>query len=74
MLNVIDEINNLGIILRIVSYRFAKRIASKSQINDVCLLISGLSGFNPSADAKMYLILPSMDGDRRRVTSTQQQQ
>ena len=65
MINVIDKINNLGIISRIVSHRFAKRNASKIQINDVCLLLSGLSGINPSADAKMYLTLPSMDGDRR---------
>ena len=71
MINVMDKMNNLGIISRTVSHRLAKRIASKTQMNDVCLLLSGLSGINPSADAKMYLPLPSMDGDERRVTSTQ---
>ena len=74
MINVIDKINNLGIISRIVSHRLAKRIASKTQMNDVCLLLSGLSGINPSADTKMYLPLPSMDGDEWKVTSTQQRQ
>ena len=74
MINVIDKIDNLGLISRIVSDRFAKHIASKTQMNDVCLLLSGLSGINPSANAKMYLPSPSMDGDERRVTSTQQQQ
>ena len=74
MINVIDKMNNLGIISRIVSHRFTKRIASKIQMNDVCLLLSGLSGITPSGDAKMYLPLPIMDGDERRVTSTQQQQ
>ena len=74
MINVIDKMNNLGIISRIVSHRFAKRIASKTQMNDIYLLLSGLSGIIPSADAKMYLTLPSMDGDGRKVTSTQQQQ
>ena len=74
LINVIDKINNLEIISRIVSHRFVKSIASKTQINDVCLLLSGLSGMNPSGDAKMYLTLPSMDGDERRMTSTQQQQ
>ena len=74
MINAIDKMNNLGIISRIVSHRFAKRITSKTQMDDVCLLLSGLSVINPSADAKMYLPLPSMDGDERRVTSTQQQQ
>ena len=74
MINVIDKIDNLGIISKIVSHRFTKRIASKTQMNDVCLLLSGLSGITPSADAKMYLSLPSLDGDERRVTSTQQQQ
>ena len=74
MINVIDKINNLGIISRIVSHISAKSIASKTQINDVCLLLSGLSGMNPSGDAKMYLTLPSIDGDERRMTSTQKQQ
>ena len=74
MINVIDKMNNLGIISRIVSHRFAKRIASKTQMNDVCLLLSGLSGINPSADTKMYLPLPSMDDDEWKVTSTQQRQ
>ena len=40
MINVIDKMNNLGIISSIVSRRFAKRIASKTQMNDVCLLLS----------------------------------
>ena len=74
MINVIDKMNNLGIVSRIVSHRFTKRIVSTTQINDFCLLLSGLSGNTPSADARMYLPLPGMDGDERRVTSTQQQQ
>ena len=73
-INVIDKINNFGIISRIVLHRFAKRVASKTKINDGYLLLSGLSGMNSSADANMYLTLASMDGDGRRVTSTQQQQ
>ena len=74
MINVIDKMNNLGIISWVASHRFAKRIASKTQKNDVCLLLSDLSEISPSVDAKMYLPLPSMDGDERRMTSTQQQQ
>ena len=44
--------------------------------NERFLLVSSrrLSGINPSADAKMYLTLPSMDGYERRVMSIQQQQ
>ena len=76
MINVIDKMKNLGKISRIVSHRLVKRIASKTQINDVCLLLSGLPRIriSPSADAKMYLPLPSMEGDEWRVTSTQLQQ
>ena len=74
MINVIDKMNNLGIIPKIVSYKIAMRIPSTTQINDVCLLHLGLSGMNPSADAKVYLPLPSMDDDERKVTNTQQQQ
>ena len=69
MINVIDKVNNLGIISRIVSHRFVKRIASKTQINDVYFLLSGLAQIKASTDAKMHPILPSMDGDGRRVTS-----
>ena len=74
MINVTDKLSNLGITSRIVPHRFAKRIASKTQMNDGSLLLSELSRIIPFGDAKMYLPLPSMDGDERRVTSTQQQQ
>ena len=44
MINVIDKMDNFGIISRIVSHRFTKCIASKTYINDFCFLLSKLSG------------------------------